>query len=380
LRAAFERHAADVLTDDLLEPVEHVDAIVSGAQLGLDLADELARLEPCGIGNPRCKLLVPGARLDDVRAMGDGRHARFTVVSGGARARGVAFGCDGNPGAPAGEPVDATFRLERNVWKGTIEPRLVLGHARRCATAPIAVLGEPGEYLTGVLGELDASLEAAARREGQGRRERLDRRGESPLAVLADALAAGGGVVALCADVTRRLPGLASRTGGFALASYHAAEREPQLLEGFAHVVALDPPAGEPAAIALGHGSGYTHLAWGEPELRFAQQMHELEYGLRKWLAALYRALRTRVRVTGEEFERLLRGDGQPSRPARVGGRVIRVLAELELVSLDRDLPALSIAGSERTTLERSAAYRAYSQRLEDGRRYLSSAIQLVPG
>ncbi|MDQ6819956.1 MAG: hypothetical protein M3076_06405, partial [Actinomycetota bacterium] len=80
-----------------------------------------------------------------------------------------------------------------------------------------------------------------------------------------------------------------------------------------------------------------------------------------------------RFRVSGEELERLLRGDGEHGRPARLAGRLIRVLAELELVSLDRDLPALGIAGSAPTALERSAAYRAYTQRLEDGRRYLSS-------
>src|ERR1019366_4490772 len=41
----------------------------------------------------------------------------------------------------------------------------------------------------------------------------LDRRGESPLAVLADACAAGG-VLAVCADVPRRLAGLQTRVGG----------------------------------------------------------------------------------------------------------------------------------------------------------------------
>jgi hypothetical protein len=53
---------------------------------------------------------------------------------------------------------------------------------------------------------------------------------------------------------------------------------------------------------------------------------------------------------------------------------LIKVLADLELVSLDRDLPALAIAGGAQTALERSEAYRVYAQRYEDGRRFLSSA------
>jgi len=108
--------------------------------------------------------------------------------------------------------------------------------------------------------------------------------------------------------------------------------------------------------------------------------MHELEYGLRASLVALYRSLRLRGRVTGQELEQLLRGDGPHGRPARLAARLIKVLAELELVSLDRDLPALEIAGAAPTMLERSAAYRAYAQRYEDGRRFLTSANHLPGG
>jgi hypothetical protein len=49
------------------------------------------------------------------------------------------------------------------------------------------------------------------------------------------------------------------------------------------------------------------------------------------------------------------------------------VLAELELVSLDRDLPALAIAGGAPTALDRSPSYRLYARRYEDGKRFLSS-------
>jgi hypothetical protein len=151
----------------------------------------------------------------------------------------------------------------------------------------------------------------------------------------------------------------------------------PQTAERFEQTVALDPPSNAGQAALLRRGAGFTHLAWGDAELRFAQQMHELEYGLRASLVALYRDLRSRTRVTGEELERLLRGEGSQGRPARLAGRLLRVLAELELVSLDRDLPALAVASTARTALERSPAFRVYAQRHEDGRRFLSSANPL---
>jgi single-stranded-DNA-specific exonuclease len=373
---AFEAHAGSVLTDDLLARVETVDAVACGADLGLVLAEELERLEPTGIGNPSVRLLVPGGRLREVRTMGEeGRHARFMVCSGGVRTPAVAFGCDGRLPVGPDQPADASFRLERNCWNGSVEPRLVLRAAWPCEPAPISVVGEGSGYLAEVLGALaePVSVEASPR-EPADRRAVLDRRGEGPLAVLADALAAGDRVLAVCADVARRLPGLAPRCGGFALVCYHALERQPGLADEFDQLVALDPPGCPAEARLLQAGAGFAHLAWGEDELRFAQQMHELEYGLRGSLVALYRALRQREQAAGDELERLLRGDAAPGRPARLAARLIRVLSELELASLEPTVPALSIAGAAPTALERSAAYRAYAQRHEDGRRFLTSA------
>jgi single-stranded-DNA-specific exonuclease len=375
-REAFEAHAASALTDEMLTPVERIDAIASGAELGLELAEELAQLEPCGLGNPGPRLLVPGARFADMRPMGEGRHARFSVISGGARARAVAFGCEGGLAADPDRPVDASFRLELNVWNGTVEPRLVLRHSQPCDLGAIEVLGEPADYVHAALAELDAALGDVGAGAGTipGERVVLDRRGESPLAVLADALAASGPVLAVCAEVARRVRGLGERSGGYALSSYSALARDPELAASYAQIVVLDPPATSSDAELLHAGSGFTHLAWGEAELRFAEQIHVLEYDLRASLAALYRALRDRGTAAGEELEQLLRGDGPHGRPARLAGRLIRVLAELELVSLDRDLPALTLAAAGPTSLERSPSFRIYAQRFEDGRRYLNSA------
>ena len=73
--------------------VEHVDAVVPGDALGLDLAEELQSLRPFGMGNPAINVLVPAAKVSDVRPMGTGgRHVRFSVTSGGLRSRAVGFG------------------------------------------------------------------------------------------------------------------------------------------------------------------------------------------------------------------------------------------------------------------------------------------------
>ena len=90
-RAALVAHARGPDDDDLVK-VERVDAVVPGDALGLGLAEELGRLRPFGMGNPGVSVLVPAARVSDVRPMGEGRHVRFTVTSGGVRSRAVGFG------------------------------------------------------------------------------------------------------------------------------------------------------------------------------------------------------------------------------------------------------------------------------------------------
>jgi single-stranded-DNA-specific exonuclease len=308
--------------------------------------------------------------------MGEGRHARFSVRSGGIRARAVAFGCDGKVASDPGLPHDATFKLERNAWNGAVEPRLVLRHAQPCAPSQVGALPVAGTYLDAVLAEVDAPLHAEVGPVPSPGPSRVvvDCRGHSPLAVLADAVSAAEPVLALCADVTRRLGGLRERLGGFTLASYADLDRDPSPALGHRHVVALDPPCGPAADRLLRAGDGIAWLAWGKAELRFAQQVHEHEYSLRDALIALYRGLRTCERAAGPALERLLRGDRVPGRSARLAGRLVRVLSELALVELDRDAPALAILGHAPTALDRSAAFRFYSQVYEDGQRYLNSA------
>jgi single-stranded-DNA-specific exonuclease len=138
--AALSAHAEQVMRPQDLVPVERVDALVGGEDLGMALAEELQSLAPFGRGNPSACLMVAGARFADVRAMGEGKHARFTVESGGCRARAVAFGNGGRLPVPEGEDADATFTLEVNEWNGVSEPRLVL---RQASPSPAGPIEEP---------------------------------------------------------------------------------------------------------------------------------------------------------------------------------------------------------------------------------------------
>ncbi len=131
--AAFAAHAEAVLAPEDLVAAERVDTLVGCDQLGVELAEELRSLAPFGRGNPGVSVMISDAVFADVRAMGEGKHVRFTVESAGARARAVAFGNGGRLEVEQGAPVQATFTLEMNEWNGVSEPRLVL---RQAAPAP----------------------------------------------------------------------------------------------------------------------------------------------------------------------------------------------------------------------------------------------------
>jgi single-stranded-DNA-specific exonuclease len=209
-----------------------------------------------------------------------------------------------------------------------------------------------------------------------GRRQVRDLRGTGIAGLLGDLVATGEPVLAVTAHAPHRARALQSRVGGFAVVSWAALEDDPRLAAPFTHVVAVDPPSRPP----FDHpsGEGWTHLAWGKPELEFALHIHEWDFALRDPLTALYRALRGLGTAAGEACETVLRGEGPQPRSAALAGRLVRVLTELGLVSLeigDPTHPALTAVESpERTALERSPAYRAYQRRLEDGRRYLTSS------
>jgi single-stranded-DNA-specific exonuclease len=408
-RQAFVAHAASVLTPEDLMPEERVDAIVPGGALNLLLCEELERLAPFGFGNPTPTLLVPAARIADVRSMGqEAAHASFNVVSGGARARAVAFRTNAKAlMTRVDEPHDVAVRLELNEWNGAQEARLVL--RALCPTRPGAVeeIGPREGFWSAFERELEAPLEPALAGAGGGAAATLggpeplplpaqparavrDRRGEGIAGVAGDLIASAESVLVVCADVSRRRAGLermiAGKTGirGIAdsplpVCSWADLAREPELAATYAHVVALDPAvhADLDEAFAALPGDGFAHMAWGAPEVEFARNVARETLDLRPSLIGLYRSLRERP-AAGPDLERVLRGNGPHPRSPELAARLIRVLRELGLVAYERDgagHPACRVLDAPRTALEKSAAYRAYAARLADAERRLATAL-----
>jgi single-stranded-DNA-specific exonuclease len=426
-REAFARHAADVLGDAAPGVAEEIDAVVGADELGREVAESLAMLAPFGKGNPPVRLVVPGARIRDVRPMGEGeRHARFSLEGATGRARGVAFGVNGALDAAVERALDVSISLELNHWNGAIEPRVVLGELY----PPDGDRGHPADRLPDLAqwarrlaAELDAAPESGHGRpppHASGRRTVVDRRGRSGVAAVAGLASSGASVLVVCADALRRralvesaavparfgggrvvlaagclcdeavadeVDGLVAGGGGVALADWARLARDGSLAVRFEQVLLIDPPPLAALAEQADRGAGFLHLAWGSPEVELSLRVWESQWPSRPALAALYRELRDDAAGGGPirlpRLTELLRGAADRPRSPEVAARALRVLLELGVAAWtpeDGEGPltdrALGVVSSEGTDLTRSAAFVAYRERHEEGRRYLTGRRQ----
>jgi single-stranded-DNA-specific exonuclease len=409
-REAICAHARTVEPSTEPREAELVDAFVGADALDLDIAEQLAALAPFGRGNPGVKLLVPGARVGDVRPMGEeGRHARFNLSTGTLSARGVAFNANGKLAAAQREPHDIAVRLEVNHWNGAVEPRAVLAdayarsspesdrHSHRCADAP------GGLWWGRFEAELDRDLAAAetAFAAGTGERRMLDARGASAAARIAELLSSGERVMVVSADAGRRSaladPGAiagvtaaacsclrcpegeltrlaADEDCNLLVTDWHSLAGAPGAAAAFQHLVLVDPaPAPGRDAVIAATGPGFAHRCWGS-SAELAEMCWDAEWDLRGPLADIYRGLSAEEQRE-EELRSLLVGAARYGRSPEAAARSVRVLRELELVSGCEDgaARALRVVSSEKTKLELSDAYRAYRETHQEGLKYLQS-------
>jgi single-stranded-DNA-specific exonuclease len=387
-RRALATHAGAALAPSDLRAFERVDAVIPGGVLGLGLAEELERLRPFGVGNPQPTLLLPAVRFQHVTGMGEEQeHSRFTLVTaGGTRSRGVAFRSPPKAlEAASAANHDIALNLESNRWNGMVEPRVIL--RALCPTRPgeLRVLGEDGSFwerLRRALARERGSAEPPGATPPADRiaQPPADRRGQGFAGVVGDLLSSGERVLVAVADVPRRREGLEAVVAGLApdglpVASWAPIAADPELVSGFDHLLALDPPPGGVADHLL-QAVPRAHLAWGPAEAEFALLVWRTELQLRPALIETYRALREpREPPLPATLEATLRGGGRYPRTPETCARLLLVLAELALLDFDIDSRSCRVLDAPRTELARSRTYRTCQARLTAIERALAGEL-----
>jgi single-stranded-DNA-specific exonuclease len=127
LERRFEEYARSVLVPEDLEPVQRVDGQVSLAEVDWPLYEEIARLEPFGMGNPTPVLGARGLRLAGMPRLLQEKHLKLRVGQAGRTLDAIGWGWAARvPGLTAGQQVDLAFALEQNNYQDMASLQLVI--------------------------------------------------------------------------------------------------------------------------------------------------------------------------------------------------------------------------------------------------------------
>lgn len=128
--------ARSALTPEDYIPVTEADIQCGVEEITLGLLEQLAALEPYGVGNPTPRFLLPELEIVDLRWLGkDGQHLKLFVAPGGSgqtkAAEAIAFQCGHwKPGISATSPVDIVGEIEVNEWNGRRKPQIIIRDMR----------------------------------------------------------------------------------------------------------------------------------------------------------------------------------------------------------------------------------------------------------
>jgi len=420
-RRALGSAVAERIGSEPVEPVIEFDAVAGGPELGLDLAEEIERLAPFGNANPPVRLLVPAARIADVREMGEGKHCRFTVRSGSHRAAGVAFDCTGF-GVGEEDPVDVIAELGVNRWNGSIEPRLLveevipvpeatplegcgeeewwerfeLAYERgagpdpgpRVAEISLGAIspGPPGAALAELIssGERIAvvTADAQSRWRSLGGREGLGR--FAPVADAAGSPRPEPEVHGIWAGSPRAAVRDAGRAGVLLTDFASLLSRKAPGLAGFDRIALIDPPCSEGALSLLREAGAPVHFLAGPEEFAFAARVAAHRFDLTSQLRALYRGLREAgTSEAGPALRRVLSEDGKLERSPEEAAVLLRVLSETGHARTDGRAGARTagVVSSVETKLSESTVFAAHLRFHEEQIEFLNRLNRLTrPG
>lgn len=119
-RAKLNALAAEKLTSDDYTPATVIDASCSVEEVQVEWVEQLALLEPFGVGNRTPHFHITGGKIRQLRRIGrDGRHLRLSLETDSARLQGVAFQMGEMADAiMPGANGDVVGELGINEWNG----------------------------------------------------------------------------------------------------------------------------------------------------------------------------------------------------------------------------------------------------------------------
>lgn len=127
----MNQYAASHLTDDMTAVRYEAECLVTMADLTMEQALEMDRLEPYGVGNQTPVFMMQDVLIHRITSLGAGRHTKLTLYADGQMMQAVWFGM---PAAQlpctVGDSVDVLFNLNINDYQGMRTLQMILQNLR----------------------------------------------------------------------------------------------------------------------------------------------------------------------------------------------------------------------------------------------------------
>ena len=109
-------------------PIIDIDGIVSSEDISIDLIDQIATLEPYGMGNSTPVFAIPEIAVQNLYPMGfQKNHCKIVLQGQQGPVDAVAWqGEHYMQEIFADDPVKVAFTLQKNEWQGTVRPQLIV--------------------------------------------------------------------------------------------------------------------------------------------------------------------------------------------------------------------------------------------------------------
>ena len=128
LRSRMNILANEQLKEEELTPITYIEAEVNVEDISIEVVEEMNRLAPYGTDNPKPKVLIKDAPIDNIRKIGSEKnHLKLSLEQGGVILDGVGFGL--GPAFDHVSPhskISVIGELSINEWNNRRKPQIFL--------------------------------------------------------------------------------------------------------------------------------------------------------------------------------------------------------------------------------------------------------------
>lgn len=132
LRIRLDQIAEQCLTEDNLKPITLVDVCCSIEDITLKAIEELSRLAPYGVGNPKPTILLKKVKIKEMKQVGaEQQHLKCQLEQEGAVLDGIGFSLGDAASKISIESLpDVIGQVEINEWNGSKKPQIMIKDLR----------------------------------------------------------------------------------------------------------------------------------------------------------------------------------------------------------------------------------------------------------